>query len=59
VALLDDLDSELDEERASALCHEVARRGQALVTTAHPAWAHRLATMGRLFNVEAGTVRAA
>ena len=36
VALLDDLDSELDEERAGALCAEVARRGQALVTSAHP-----------------------
>ena len=36
VALLDDLDSELDDERAAALCTEVARRGQALVTTAHP-----------------------
>jgi DNA replication and repair protein RecF len=59
VALLDDLDSELDEERASALCQEVARRGQALVTTAHPAWAHRLAGLGRLFKVEAGTVKAA
>ena len=36
VALLDDLDSELDGERAGALCAEVARRGQALVTSAHP-----------------------
>src|SRR5262249_36183951 len=41
VALLDDLDSELDEERAEALCAEVGRRGQALVTTAHRAWAER------------------
>jgi DNA replication and repair protein RecF len=59
VALLDDLDSELDEERAAALCREVAGRGQALVTTAHPAWAHRLAGLGRLFEVEAGMVKAA
>jgi DNA replication and repair protein RecF len=36
VALLDDLDSELDEERAGAVCAEVAERGQALVTSAHP-----------------------
>ena len=40
--LLDDLDSELDEERAAALCREVARSGQALVTTAHAGWARRL-----------------
>jgi DNA replication and repair protein RecF len=57
VALLDDLDSELDEERATALCHEVARRGQALVTTAHPGWAYRLGA--RVFAVEEGRVRAA
>jgi len=43
VALLDDLDSELDEERASLLCQEVAARGQALITTAHAGWARRLA----------------
>jgi DNA replication and repair protein RecF len=59
VALLDDLDSELDEERALALCREVSGRGQALVTTAHPAWAERLRTEARLFHVEAGAVRAA
>lgn len=59
VALLDDLDSELDEDRAAALCAEVARRGQALVTTAHRPWAERLRTLGRLFAVEQGEVRAA
>jgi len=59
VALLDDLDSELDEERAAALCAEVTRRGQALVTTAHAAWAERLAPGGRVFTVERGEVRAA
>jgi DNA replication and repair protein RecF len=59
VALLDDLDSELDEARATELCREVARRGQALVTTAHAGWARRLADVGRLFEVEAGEVRAA
>ena len=59
VALLDDLDSELDEERASALCGEVARRGQALVTTAHEGWARRLGGQGRLFAVEDGRVGAA
>jgi DNA replication and repair protein RecF len=59
VALLDDLDSELDEERASALCAEVAKNGQALVTTAHEGWARRLGTAGRLFAVEDGQVRAA
>lgn len=58
VALLDDLDSELDEERATALCREVARRGQALVTTAHPGWARRLG-LARVFEVEEGRVRAA
>jgi DNA replication and repair protein RecF len=59
VALLDDLDSELDEERTLALCREVAQRGQALVTTAHPAWARRLAGEGALFLVEDGHVQAA
>ena len=59
VALLDDLDSELDESRATQLCRAVADRGQALVTTAHEGWARRLAGMGRLFAVEAGEVRAA
>jgi DNA replication and repair protein RecF len=59
VALLDDLDSELDEERAAALCTEVARRGQALVTTAHPRWAERMRDAGRVFAVEQGEVRAA
>ncbi|HEY7513989.1 MAG TPA: hypothetical protein VIC87_05905, partial [Vicinamibacteria bacterium] len=59
VALLDDLDSELDEERAAALCVEVARRGQALVTTAHRGWADRLREVGRVFAVERGEVRAA
>ena len=59
VALLDDLDSELDEERAVALCTEVTRRGQALVTTAHEGWARRLGARGRLFAVEEGRVSAA
>ncbi|PYQ13224.1 MAG: hypothetical protein DMF80_15025 [Acidobacteria bacterium] len=59
VALLDDLDSELDEGRATEVCREVASRGQALVTTAHAGWARRLAELGRLFEVEAGEVRAA
>ena len=59
VALLDDLDSELDEHRASALCREVAARGQALVTTAHPGWARRLGSVARVFEVEEGRVRAA
>ena len=55
VALLDDLDSELDEERAGLLCGEVAERGQALVTTAHPGWADRMAGRGRIFRVSEGT----
>ncbi len=59
VALLDDLDSELDEERADHLCSEVAARGQALVTTAHPAWAGRLSHRGRVFEVSGGEVRCA
>jgi DNA replication and repair protein RecF len=59
VALLDDLDSELDEERAGALCAEVARRGQAWVTTAHPGWAESLRPLGRLYEVSGGAVRCA
>jgi len=59
VALLDDFDAELDEARASQLCQDLAARGQALVTTAQPAWGRRLAEAGRLFEVEGGQVRAA
>jgi len=56
LALLDDLDSELDEERTSGVCCEVAQRSQALVTTAHPAWAERLSVEARRFQVNAGEV---
>jgi recombinational DNA repair ATPase RecF len=59
VALLDDLDSELDEERAGALCAEVAGRGQALVTSAHPGWAESLRPLGKLYHVSGGAVRCA
>jgi DNA replication and repair protein RecF len=59
VALLDDLDSELDAERAGALCEEVARRGQALVTSAHPGWAETLRPLGRIYHVSEGQVRVA
>jgi len=59
VALLDDLDSELDEDRVLALCRAVAERGQALVTTAHQDWVGRLAGLGRVFHVQGGQVRAA
>jgi hypothetical protein len=34
----------------------VAEEGQALVTSAHPEWASRLGTVGRLFSVSAGRV---
>jgi DNA replication and repair protein RecF len=59
VALLDDLDSELDEERAGALCAEVVRLGQALVTTAHPGWAENLGPLGRIYQVSGGAVHGA
>jgi DNA replication and repair protein RecF len=59
VALLDDLDSELDEERAQAACAEVAGRGQALVTTAHAGWAESLRGQGSVFRVAGGEVRRA
>jgi DNA replication and repair protein RecF len=59
VALLDDLDSELDEERVAALCRTVAERGQALVTTAHRDWVARLGRMGQVFEVQGGQVKAA
>ena len=54
VALLDDLDSELDDQRAGVLCGLLARRGQALVTTAHEPWARRVATEARTFQVADG-----
>jgi DNA replication and repair protein RecF len=56
VALLDDLDSELDAERALAVCRTVANQGQALVTSAHPEWASRLGDVGRLYRVASGHV---
>ncbi len=56
VALLDDLDSELDAERALAVCRTVADQGQALVTSAHPEWASRLGDVARQFHVSAGRV---
>jgi DNA replication and repair protein RecF len=59
VALLDDLDSELDEERAGALCAEVVRRGQALVTSVHRGWAESLRPQGCIYHVCGGAVRCA
>lgn len=59
VALLDDLDSELDQERAAAVCRFVVERGQALVTTAHEPWAESVREMGQVFEVRDGQVRAA
>jgi DNA replication and repair protein RecF len=59
VALLDDLDSELDAERAVELCAEVTRRGQALVTSAHAGWAETLRPLGRIYNVAEGRVACA
>jgi len=56
VALLDDLDSELDGSRSAAVCQAVAGQGQALVTSAHPEWASRLHDVGRVFRVSAGRV---
>jgi DNA replication and repair protein RecF len=56
VALLDDLDSELDQERTAALCREVAARGQALVTSAHEGWVRSLGDEVRMFRVEGGRV---
>lgn len=58
VALLDDLDSELDDTRTKAVCRAVVQRGQALVTTAHPGWARTLGAFGRRFLVEGGRVAA-
>jgi DNA replication and repair protein RecF len=58
VALLDDLDSELDEQRATALCRALAGQGQAFVTTAHEAWARSLTGLGRSFRVSGGRVEA-
>lgn len=54
LALLDDLDSELDDQRAGALCRAIAGRGQALVTTAHTGWASRVASGARTFHVADG-----
>jgi DNA replication and repair protein RecF len=59
VALLDDLDSELDAERAVAVCGEVARAGQALVTSAHAGWAETLRPLGHIYQVSEGRVACA
>ena len=58
MALLDDLDSELDGGRTRELCEEVVLRGQALVTTAHRDWVTGMAG-ARAYEVVAGRVRAA
>jgi len=57
VALLDDLDSELDDARGRAVCARFDEHGQALVTTAHPAWTEGLPKGARVFSVTAGQVR--
>jgi DNA replication and repair protein RecF len=57
VALLDDLDSELDKERTHQLCAEVSAQAQALVTSAHSTWAEDLRTRARLFHVSEGAVQ--
>jgi DNA replication and repair protein RecF len=54
VALLDDLDSELDAERTAELARAITARGQALVTTAHRGWAERLQGLGPQFSVRDG-----
>ncbi|HVO12556.1 MAG TPA: DNA replication and repair protein RecF [Vicinamibacteria bacterium] len=59
VALLDDLDSELDEGRAAEVCQQVVRGGQALVTSAHAGWAESLRPLGQVFSVVGGMVRCA
>lgn len=59
VALLDDLDSELDETRGRDVCARFSERGQALVTTAHPAWTGALPDGARVFAVAAGELRLA
>jgi DNA replication and repair protein RecF len=59
VALLDDLDSELDEDRLHQLCRAVGERGQALITTAHRGWAARLDGDARLYAVSGGRVEGA
>lgn len=59
VALLDDLDSELDQDRTRALCADVSGRAQALVTSAHTGWANSLRDQGHLFHVSGGEVRCA
>jgi DNA replication and repair protein RecF len=59
VALLDDLDSELDHDRTHAICADVAGRAQALVTSAHSGWAESLRTQGQLFHVSGGKVQRA
>jgi DNA replication and repair protein RecF len=58
VALLDDLDSELDDVRGPAVCARFGERGQALVTTAHGGWATALDN-ARVFAVAQGQVRPA
>jgi DNA replication and repair protein RecF len=56
VALLDDLDSELDDERATRLCEQLSRRWQLLVTTAHESWARSVGELGCRFRVRDGDV---
>jgi recombinational DNA repair ATPase RecF len=54
VALLDDLDSELDDERAGALCREMASNGQALVTIVDLVWGTTLGGLVAWLSAVAG-----
>jgi DNA replication and repair protein RecF len=57
VALLDDLDSELDKQRLAELCRFVRPRAQALITSAHPEWASALDGAARVFEVNGGRIQ--
>jgi DNA replication and repair protein RecF len=56
VVLLDDITSELDENRAGSLIELVGELGQALLTTTRPTVASRLTSAGGRFRVDGGTV---
>ena len=57
VLLLDDVDSELDEERIDRVLRFVAGEAQSLVATAKESIARRYASIGRVLDVDEGVVR--
>jgi recombinational DNA repair ATPase RecF len=56
VGLLDDVDAELEIDRAREVCGQAARVGQVVVTTARTDWLDRMDVPHSVFTVQEGRV---